>query len=134
MLSNMSRPKIWVNGCFDILHIGHLMLLQYASMLGVVKVGLDSDDRIKKRKGSNRPFHLLEERTKIIESIRYVDSVVSFNTDDELESHIKDWGTSIIVVGNDYTVKDVVGADTVESVVLFTKYKDFSTTKIMQYG
>lgn len=130
----MSRPKIWVNGCFDILHIGHLMLLQYASMLGVVRVGLDSDDRIKQRKGFNRPFHLLEERTKIIESIRYVDSVVSFNTDDELESHIKDWGTSIIVVGNDYTVKDVIGADTVESVVLFKKYKDFSTTKIMQYG
>ena len=77
--------KIWVNGTFDVMHIGHIKLLEHASSLGIVRVGLDTDDRIQQKKGPNRPVNTLQDRIDFMKSIKYVDSVVSFSSNKELE-------------------------------------------------
>lgn len=125
----MSKPKVWVNGCFDIIHPGHLRLLQLASKGGIVRVGLDTDDRISQRKGSSRPIHTLRDRINVMQSIRYVHSVVCFDSDNELISQIKQWQPEAIYVGEEYSYENVIGSDLVKYVVYVQKYRDYSTTR-----
>ena len=58
----MSNKKVWVNGTFDVLHIGHLKLLEFASTYGELRVGIDTDKRVKELKGNDRPFNNTEDR------------------------------------------------------------------------
>ena len=125
--------KIWVNGTFDVLHIGHIKLLEYASSLGTVRVGIDTDERVKEKKGPKRPVNNLEDRIKFMESIKYVDSVVSFGSNEELETRIKEWDSDIMVIGDDYTYQETIGAHLVEKVMFFNKIKNKSTTNILSH-
>jgi cytidyltransferase-like protein len=68
--------RVWVNGTFDVLHIGHIELLKFASVFGKVRVGIDTDLRVKQFKGDGRPVNTWEDRTKLMDSIRYVYDVV----------------------------------------------------------
>ena len=98
--------KIWVNGCFDIIHRGHIELFKYAKSLGdFLIVGLDTDSRISGNKGDNRPINKLEDRIFVLQSIKFVDSVVSFDTDEELEKQIEAAKPDIMVVGSDWINK-----------------------------
>lgn len=126
--------RIWVNGTFDILHIGHIRLLTYAASLGKLRVGLDTDRRVKEKKGFKRPFNSLDIRMEFISSIRGIDSVVFFDTDDQLIDNIKSWKTDILVVGSDYSIDDVMGKDCVNKILFFDKIENISTTKILNYG
>lgn len=123
--------KVWVNGTFDVMHVGHIKLLEYASTFGMVRVGLDTDERVKEKKGPKRPVNNLEDRIKFMESIKYVDSVVSFGSNQELETRIKEWDSDIMVIGDDYTYHEIIGAHLVERVMFFNKIKNKSTTKIL---
>ena len=71
--------NVWVNGTFDILHRGHIELIKFASQFGKLRVGIDSDSRVKKLKGDKRPFNTFEHRAFFMENIKGVDSVVQFN-------------------------------------------------------
>ncbi len=124
--------KIWVNGTFDILHIGHIKLLEYASSFGTLRVGIDSDERVKEKKGDSRPYNNLEDRMAFMKSIRFVDSVVSFDSDESLREHIKQWQTDIMVIGNDYNYEQIIGADLVEKIEYFSKLSGFSTSNILK--
>ncbi len=126
--------QVWVNGTFDVMHIGHIKLLEHASKFGVVRVGLDTDERIQTKKGIDRPVNTLEDRIEFIKSIRYVDSVVSFSTNDELENRIKEWGSDIIVIGNDYKYHEIIGADLVKKIIYFNKIEGKSTTNILKHN
>jgi D-beta-D-heptose 7-phosphate kinase/D-beta-D-heptose 1-phosphate adenosyltransferase len=123
--------KVWVNGSFDVMHIGHIKLLEFASKYGSVRVGLDTDERIKSKKGETRPFNNLEDRMLFMSSIKYVDSVTSFGSDEELENRIKEYDADIIVIGNDYKYKPIIGVEYVERVLFFPKVLDKSTTLIL---
>lgn len=125
--------KVWVNGTFDVLHIGHLRLLKQAYNYGTVRVGVDTDRRVKSRKGDNRPFNSLVDRIAFLSCIKFVDSVVSFDTDEELEERIKEYDTDLIVVGDDYEYKPVIGAEFAERVLFFPKVPNYSTSTILQY-
>lgn len=125
--------KIWVNGTFDVLHIGHIKLLEYANSLGQVRVGLDTDERIKMKKGDNRPFNKLEDRMEFMRSIKFVDSVVSFSSDEELEQRIKEYESDIMVIGNDYNYHEIIGSYLVNKILFFDKIKNKSTSKILNY-
>lgn len=127
------KLKVWVNGSFDILHIGHLRLLEFASQYGSVRVGVDSDRRIKEKKGPRRPFNTLEDRVSFLSSIKYVDSVVTFDSDDELRQRIKEYETDIMVIGNDYKSKPVIGVEYANNIIFFPKIEQYSTTAILQY-
>lgn len=127
--------KVWVNGCFDVLHRGHYELFNYAKSLGdLLTVGIDSDEKIKKDKGDGRPFNNVEDRAYALESLRAVDKVRIFNTREELENNIKEYSPDILVVGSDWKNKEVVGCKYAKKIVYFNRIGEYSTTSILNYN
>jgi rfaE bifunctional protein nucleotidyltransferase chain/domain len=126
--------KVWVNGTFDVMHVGHIKLLEQASKLGSVRVGLDTDERIKSKKGPTRPVNTLEDRIEFMKSIRYVDSVVSFGSNKELEDRIKEWDADIMVIGDDYKYHEIIGAELVDRIFFFDKIEGKSTSNILKHN
>lgn len=124
--------KIWINGTFDVLHIGHIRLLLHGASFGLLRVGLDTDDRVREKKGNGRPYNTLDNRMEFVKSIKGVDSVVSFGSDNELIECIKEWGTDILVIGNDYEYHQIIGVEYVPKVEFFNKLPGFSTTNILK--
>lgn len=125
--------KVWVNGAFDILHIGHIRLLEYASKLGSVCVGLDTDHRIKKLKGKNRPYNTLTERVEFLLSLKYVNNVCAFDTDERLRQLIKEYQPDLMVIGSDYKNRIIIGREYIPQVVYFDRIENKSTTGILEY-
>ena len=132
MEGRFAKVRVWVNGTFDVLHIGHIKLLEFASQFGEVRVGIDTDERVKEFKGELRPINTIKDRIDFMNSIKYVNSSVSFSTDEELCDRIKEWNTDIIVVGNDYKDKKVIGSHLVKEVIFFEKIDGYSSTKIIE--
>jgi rfaE bifunctional protein nucleotidyltransferase chain/domain len=125
--------KVWVNGTFDILHIGHIKLLEYASSFGDVRVGIDKDIRVKELKGESRPINDWFDRVEMMRSIKYVDSVVGFSTDEELKDEIRKWSPDVLIVGSDYIDKKVIGSELSKEVLFFNKLDGYSTTNIINH-
>lgn len=126
--------KVWVNGCFDILHYGHFRLLDYAASIGNLTVGIDSDKRVKELKGKDRPFHTAEQRKYNLCRINDIQKVVIFNNEDELVWNIKNEQTDVMVIGSDYKNKRIVGAEFISTIHYFDLIEGISTTNIMNYG
>ena len=125
--------KVWVNGTFDVVHIGHIKLLEFANSFGSVTVGLDTDERVRSKKGESRPFNTLVDRMDFISSIRFVDNVVSFDTDDELVNQIKNFEPDIMVIGGEYRYKQIIGLEHVPHIEFFEKIDGYSSSKILNY-
>jgi|TARA_B100001741_G_scaffold109697_1_gene90295 rfaE bifunctional protein nucleotidyltransferase chain/domain len=107
------KKIVFTNGCFDIIHVGHIRYLSKAKELGdILIVGLNSDESVKKLKGDNRPINSFEDRAILLSSLRFVDSVIMFKeqTPDNL---IKKIVPDILVKGGDYKLEDIVGYQTV---------------------
>lgn len=121
--------KVFTNGCFDILHKGHVELLAYCKSLGHVTVGLNSDYSVKRLKGSSRPMNTESDRKRILEAIRYVDEVVIFGEDTPYELLLR-LKPDVIVKGGDYRAHEVIGSDLCE-VRIFETVKGYSTTDII---
>ena len=132
MSLGMQTTSVWVNGCFDVLHVGHIRLLQYARSLGdQLIVGIDTDERVKRAKGHHRPFNNLEDRMTFLKELKSVDSVVSYSTDQELENCLVKNNISLMVIGSDWKNKPVVGQKLVKKVIFFDRIGEYSTTKIL---
>tara|TARA_R100001594_G_C3878807_1_gene225385 strand:+ start:181 stop:570 length:390 start_codon:yes stop_codon:yes gene_type:complete len=125
--------KIFTNGCFDVLHRGHLELFQYAKSMGYLYVGVDSDEKVKLDKGKNRPYNKLEDRIKMLESLRFVDEVRTFNDTQGLENLIKEISPDILIIGSDWRGKKVVGAHYAKELQFFERIDGYSTTNILEY-
>ena len=122
---------VFTNGCFDIIHRGHLELLKYCSSLGSkVVVGLNSDESVKKLKGSSRPINTQKDRKFHLESIRWVDEVIIFEEETPYNL-IQSLKPSIIVKGGDYSKKEVVG-NNLASVKIFNYVEGYSTSKTIK--
>ncbi len=121
---------VFTNGCFDILHLGHVKLLEYCSTLGEVVVGLNSDASVKRLKGDDRPINDQDSRRTILESLKFVSQVLIFEEDTpyKLISELK---PDLIVKGGDYNSTDVVGGNIAE-VLIFPLREGFSTTGIIE--
>ena len=125
--------KIWTNGCFDVLHRGHLELFRFARFLGdELIVGIDTDDKVKKDKGHTRPINNLQDRMFMLQSIKYIDKVIPFDSTSELEKTIKWLHPSIMVIGSDWRGKKVIGEKYADKLIFFDRVGDFSTTKILE--
>lgn len=125
--------KIFVNGTFDIIHRGHLELLNYAKSLGnFLLVGIDSDERVKEKKGSTRPIHNQEERKFFLKNLKAVDDVDIFSNDDELKNMIKIFQPDVMVVGSDWKGKSVIGSYYAAKLIFFDRVGDYATTKTIQ--
>lgn len=126
--------KIVVNGTFDILHLGHLRLLEYAKSYpeAYVLVLIDSDRRVKEIKGKDRPINNEYERACFLSALKHVDRVEIFDTDDELRAYIKDFDPDIMVKGTDYVGKPIIGEEFCKQIIFFRLMNDYSTTKKIQ--
>ncbi|MBK9419347.1 MAG: D-glycero-beta-D-manno-heptose 1-phosphate adenylyltransferase [Flavobacteriales bacterium] len=119
-MCNVWRMKgdriVFTNGCFDILHRGHVEYLQEAAALGDrLVIGLNSDASVRRLgKGDGRPFNDQESRAKLLTALRLVDAVVLFDEDTPFEL-IKAIGPDVLVKGGDYTEDRIVGADVVKA-------------------
>ena len=124
---------VFVNGTFDVLHRGHLMLLEYAKGQGdSLIVAIDTDKRVKEKKGYSRPINSESERIFMLQNLRWVDLVLSFGTDKELEKLIEIVNPDVMIVGSDWKGKPVIGSQHAKSLKFFDRIDGYSSTKIIQ--
>ncbi len=125
--------KVFVNGTFDLLHRGHLELLNFAKSLGdKVYVGIDTDRRVSEKKGPTRPIYNQEERKFFLENLKSVYKVNLFDSDFELEAMINFIQPDVMVVGSDWKGKSVIGSMYASKLVFFSRIGDYATTKAIQ--
>lgn len=128
---DLKEQVVFTNGCFDVLHKGHLILLKEARRLGdKLIVGLNSDSSVKRLKGDTRPFNDVNTRREQLELIPYVDEVIVFDEDTPYNL-IKKLKPDLIVKGGDYTVEEIVGHD-LAPVHIVPTVEGYSTTKILE--
>ena len=126
------KDNIWINGCFDVLHMGHIKLFRRARQMGMrVIVGVDTDERIRQAKGENRPVNDLHNRIDFLRSIKYVDMIHSFGTDEELSNIIKDYLPRYMLIGDDYKDKKIIGSEWVKEVIYVPRYQGLSSSNII---
>lgn len=126
-----SKKTVFTNGCFDIIHTGHVELLKYAKSLGSeLIVGLNTDRSVKENKGDLRPINTQENRKTVLESIRWVDKVILFDEKTPIVL-INDLNPDIIVKGGDYTSDEVIGRH-IADVKIFRLIDGLSTTKTIE--
>ena len=125
--------SIFVNGTFDVLHSGHIRLLNYAKTLGDnLFVAIDSDRRVSDFKGPGRPINKQHERKEMLLALKAVDEVEIFDTDEELTMYVKQIRPYVMVVGSDYINKTVIGSEYARHLVFFNRIEEFSSTKKIQ--
>lgn len=127
---------VFTNGCFDILHKGHIQLLIEAAALGNhLIIGLNSDESVKRLKGNNRPINSQQDRAFLLAALEMVDAVIFFNEDTPINL-IHTIRPNFLVKGGDYQLETIVGADFVMQssgeVHIVSTLEGYSTTKILQ--
>ena len=127
---------VLTNGVFDILHKGHIEILKFAKSQGdKLIVAIDSDERVKDIKGDNRPVNNQEDRRRILETCRYVDEVVIFNSKQDLQNLYQNLNPNILVKGSEWTADEVRERDKIPNKILvkvFPILPDYSTTNTMK--
>ena len=128
-----SMKYIFVNGTFDVLHPGHIQLLNYAKSFGdTLTVGIDSDRRVAEKKGPSRPIYNIKDRSFMLQNLKSVDYVVVFDSDEELEHCLKTIRPDIMVVGSDWKGKSVIGSMYSAELKFFDRIEEYATTKTIQ--
>lgn len=126
---------VFTNGCFDVLHAGHVEYLEAAAKLGDrLVIGLNDDTSVSKLKGSNRPINNNKDRCRVLTSLYMVDMVIVFSEETPLHL-IEIIDPDYLVKGGDYTIDEIVGATLVQSrgnkVLVMPEKKGYSSTKII---
>jgi rfaE bifunctional protein nucleotidyltransferase chain/domain len=135
-LKEKSSKLVFTNGCFDIIHKGHISYLSEAKMLGdFLVIGLNSDASVKILKGNSRPINNQEDRAYILDNLKPVDAVLIFNEDTPYKL-IKEIKPDFLVKGGDWKEENIVGSDIVKEyggkVVSLSFLKNYSTTTILE--
>jgi D-beta-D-heptose 7-phosphate kinase/D-beta-D-heptose 1-phosphate adenosyltransferase len=125
------KKVVFTNGCFDLLHPGHIHLLKESRKKGdKLVVGLNSDASVRRLKGEKRPIINQNARKAMLESFDFVDEVIIFDEDTPLEL-IKKLSPDIVTKGGDYMIPEVVGYGHVPTVIIITTLEDYSTTGVI---
>jgi D-beta-D-heptose 7-phosphate kinase/D-beta-D-heptose 1-phosphate adenosyltransferase len=125
--------NVVVNGTFDILHRGHVEMLEYAKSLGDhLLVCIDTDSRVNELKGSGRPVNKQSDRAFMLQSLRCVDAVWYFDDADELEEILETYKPDVMVKGSDYRGKPIVGAHLCKEIKFYEIVPNYSTTRTIQ--
>lgn len=129
----MTSKRVLTNGCYDILHTGHLELFKFAySIASNLHIAIDSDRRVSVSKGAGRPINNETDRKLMLEALRYVDSVSLFDSDQDLETIITSHSIDYLVIGSEYRNKNIVGKHLVEKVIFFDRVPNYSTTSTIK--
>jgi len=124
---------VFINGCFDILHRGHLELFKYGAALGTqLIVAIDSDQKVREAKGPSRPINNARDRKFMLLSLRFIDEVKVFNTPEELAEIVRSVAPDIMIVGSDWEGKPIVGGEHAKEIRYFERIDGYSTTNIVQ--
>jgi rfaE bifunctional protein nucleotidyltransferase chain/domain len=121
--------KVFTNGCFDVLHRGHIELFRFCKSLGYVIVGLNSDNSVRRLKGDKRPFFCQDDRKFMLESIKFIDEVIIFDEDTPLLT-IEKIKPDLLVKGGDYRIDQVAGSRLCETII-FDFVPGYSSSKIL---
>ena len=125
--------KIFVNGSFDLLHTGHLGMLNHARRLGDhLLVAVDTDRRIKEHKGEDRPVNNERTRVAIMSNLKAVDEVAVFDTDEDLINIIRMYEPDIMVKGSDWRGGEIIGSEYCKEILFYERDNDESTTKTIE--
>jgi rfaE bifunctional protein nucleotidyltransferase chain/domain len=131
----LNKKIVFTNGCFDIIHLGHIDYLSKAKDLGdILLIGLNTDDSVKRLKGDNRPIKNQRERAVLLASLRFVDGIILFNEDTPYDL-IKKIEPDILIKGSDYKKEEIVGADIIKNtggeIITIDFLEGYSTTSIL---
>ncbi len=131
-----SKKVVFTNGCFDILHAGHITNLEASKELGdILIVGLNSDDSVRRIKGNDRPINSWADRAMVLSHLRSVDYVIGFDEDTPIDL-ITEIKPSVITKGGDYKESEMIGASFVKSyggeVIILPYLSGYSTTEILK--
>lgn len=130
-LDRENKTIVFTNGCFDLLHQGHLYLLNEAKKLGdMLIVAVNTDDSVKRLKGNTRPIESLETRLNKLSTLDIVDYVIAFSDDTPIQL-IQQILPNVLVKGGDYKKEEIVGNNIAQEVVIIPLLDGFSTTKII---
>lgn len=125
---------VFINGTFDILHPGHIALLNTARSHGdYLVVAIDSDRRVQELKGISRPVNNQNTRRIMLSNLKAVDLVEIFDTDEELMNIIKTYSPSIMFKGSDWKDQTIIGGHLVNHIEYFDRIDDYSTTNTIQH-
>ena len=135
-LKSEKKKIVFTNGCFDLLHVGHIRYLSNAKKLGdFLIVGLNSDESVKILKGQNRPINKFEDRAMLLSALRSVDLVIKFE-EQTPENLINKVVPDVLVKGGDYDIEDIAGYHTVikngGKVRTLDFYKGYSSTNYIK--
>ena len=126
------KDNIWLNGCFDVLHMGHIKLFQRARQMGMkVIVGIDTDERITSAKGEGRPINNLKDRMEFLRAIKYIDEVCHFESDVELIKCIKYFSPRYMLIGEEYKDKEIIGSEWIKEIIYVPHFKGLSSSNII---
>jgi rfaE bifunctional protein nucleotidyltransferase chain/domain len=135
-LREQGKKVVFTNGCFDLIHLGHVRYLGEAKKHGdILVVGLNSDGSVRRLKGEGRPFVPERDRAELLAALEAVDYVTIFG-EDTPATLIEALGPDLLVKGADYTLEEVVGREAVERsggcVIILPLVEDRSTTKLIE--
>jgi len=131
----LNKKLVFTNGCFDIIHFGHIDYLSKAKDLGdILLIGLNTDNSVKRLKGNNRPIKNQQERAVLLASLQFVDGIILFNEDTPYNL-IKKIKPDILVKGSDYKKEEIVGEDIIKNtggeIITIDFLEGYSTTSIL---
>lgn len=129
---------VWTNGCYDILHVGHLRLLEECRIAmqrlpnSMLIVGIDSDKRVKELKGDFRPINNQHHRAEMLLSIKGVGGVFIYDNANELEEILLSVKPDIMIIGEEYKNREIIGGAHCKSIQFFPKVDSLSTSGVIQ--
>jgi len=130
-LKKSNKKIVFTNGCFDILHIGHIEYLKEAKQLGdILIVGINTDESIKRNKGESRPINCLQDRIQFLHTFNFIDFIIPFDSDTPLEL-IKQIKPDLLVKGGDYNADTIVGKEYAKQTISLCYIKDKSSSRII---
>ena len=124
---------VFVNGTFDLLHRAHLEMLNYAKSFGnYLIVAIDTDARVKEKKGQTRPIYNQNDRAFFLKNLKSVDQVETFSSDQELENLVERFSPDVMMVGSDWKGKTVIGSQYAKQLIFFDRIENYATTNTIK--